>query len=32
MDDAAFLVAVGGAIGLVLWFVPLARREVRTAA
>jgi MFS family permease len=26
------VVAVGGAIGLVLWFVPLASREVRTAA
>lgn len=26
------VVAVGGAIGLALWFVPLAWREVRTAA
>jgi MFS family permease len=29
---ATTVVAVGGAIGLVLWFVPLAWREVRVAA
>jgi hypothetical protein len=30
--DATIVVAVGGAVGLVLWFVPLGWREVRTAA
>jgi hypothetical protein len=30
--SAEQIVAVGGALGLVLWFVPLAWREVRAAA